>query len=169
MNRPALIPDKSINRFLIFCLFVLLFYYIYSICTSPFTIFHGDPLNGFLALKNFEAGGLFNYIHSVLATDVSKTKVEWLSWWSPGQYMIPYFLKTILHLSFINSVKATVIFSIVVFVPGVIILFRYFNFSLRVSLFCVLIFLMQRMIFINTWGYDGGDILFICFLPWYLR
>ena len=169
MHRKALIPDRSINGFLIFCLIILLACYFYSICTSPFTIFHWDPLNGFLALKNFEGGGPFNYIHSVLATDVSKTKVEWLSWWSPGQYMIPYFFQTIGHLSFINSVKATVIFSILVFVPGVIVLFSYFNFSLRVSLLCVLIFLVQRMIFLNTWGYDGGDILFICFLPWYLR
>ncbi len=168
MKQPEQVSDKRVNGFLFFSVLAVLFYYLQSIGSGPYTLFHSDPLNGFLALKNWEAGGAFNYLESVRATDISFTNREFLTWWSPAQYLIPFALRSLLHLGFIESVKATVMLGLLIFIPGVIYLFRYFGFRLKISLICILIFLLQRMFFINTWGYDGGDILFISFLPWYL-
>ncbi len=168
MGNRLLIRNKNFNLLLSLFIFFLLIYYIILIFSGPFTIFHSDPLNGFLALKNFLRGGSFNYIESVRAVNVSQHNVEFLTWWSPGQYMIPYLFEKLLHFSFINSMRLTVVTGMIVFVPGVICLFRYLKFGLQVSLICVIIFLIQRVFLIDTWGYDGGDFLSMSVFPWFL-
>src|SRR5437879_7234638 len=52
-----------------------------------------DPANGFLVMRSMEMGNGFNLMISPDQGDISKNTAEFLTWWSPGQYLVPYAFK----------------------------------------------------------------------------
>src|ERR1043165_6973042 len=52
-----------------------------------------DPANGFLVMRSMELGGKFNMMVTPDQDDFSKNASEFLTWWSPGQYLVPYAFK----------------------------------------------------------------------------
>ena len=56
---------------------------------SPPSVFP-DPANGFQVMRCMELGGKFNRMITPDQDDFSKNTSEFLTWWSPGQYLIPF-------------------------------------------------------------------------------
>src|ERR1700755_1537956 len=65
---------------------------------SPPSIFP-DPANGFQVMRSMEMGHGFNLMITPSQDDFSKDTSEFLTWWSPGQYLIPYAFKLMFGLN----------------------------------------------------------------------
>src|SRR4051812_42580200 len=58
-----------------------------------------DPANGFQVMRSMEMGGKFNMMATPDQADMSKNNAEFLTWWSPGQYIVPYVFKLLFGLN----------------------------------------------------------------------
>src|SRR5260370_40107609 len=58
-----------------------------------------DPANGFQVMRSMEMGGGFNLMITPDQDDLSKNTSEFLTWWSPGQYLVPYIFKLFFGLN----------------------------------------------------------------------
>src|ERR1700712_430839 len=58
-----------------------------------------DPTNGFMVMRSMEMGGGFNLMITPDQDDVSKNTSEFLTWWSPGQYLVPYVFKLLFGIN----------------------------------------------------------------------
>src|ERR1700753_4375932 len=54
-----------------------------------------DPQQGFQVLQSMQLGGGFNNLVAPDQGDISQNYSQFLTWWSPGQYLVPYFFKLI--------------------------------------------------------------------------
>jgi hypothetical protein len=149
-----------------FIIILLLFLISIIILCSNITIFHGDPLNGFLALKGTLLDGEINMVTHYSLLDLDNPNYSYLTWWSPGQYVIPHVISSLFGLSFIMGIKLTIILSIISIIFGTYYLYKSFGFDYNVTLITIILIILQRGIAINLWGYDGGDILLTGFFPW---
>src|SRR5262245_26864162 len=50
---------------------------------------HADSGVGFLALRSMAEGGAFNSITAPDPVNIATDSVYFVSWWSPGQYLVP--------------------------------------------------------------------------------
>ena len=67
-----------------------------------------DPCWGFMIMNSMEHGGPFNLSVSPSALDIAKNHYEFLAWWSPGQYMVPYFFKLLFKVTTGQGVSLTI-------------------------------------------------------------
>src|ERR1700759_3148629 len=58
-----------------------------------------DPGMGFQVLRCMQLGGQFNTLIAPDQSDISQNYTEFLTWWSPGQYLVPYLFKLLTHLN----------------------------------------------------------------------
>jgi hypothetical protein len=154
------------NKLLLSFLILVIIIYILVILKFNITVFHSDPINGFLALKGSILNGRFNFVPSYSLNNLIDLDYSFLTWWSPGQYLIPYTLSWISGLTFIMGIKITIILSILSLSLGMYSLIRYLNFDREIAILAIILIILQRGIIINIWGYDGGDILLTSFFPW---
>src|SRR3569833_174101 len=54
-----------------------------------------DPANGYHDMRSMQLGGGFNRLITPDADAHTKNTSELLTWWSPGQYLVPYAFKLI--------------------------------------------------------------------------
>ncbi|MFI5140253.1 MAG: hypothetical protein ACHQIM_20710, partial [Sphingobacteriales bacterium] len=67
-----------------------------------------DPSQGFQVLQSMQLGGGFNNLVSPDQGDISKNYTQFLTWWSPGQYLVPFFFKIITGLNLGRGIAVTV-------------------------------------------------------------
>src|SRR5260370_24320364 len=67
-----------------------------------------DPAQGFQVLRCMQQGGGFNNFVAPDQSDISQTYTEFLTWWSPGQYLVPYLFKLIAGLNTGQAIAVTV-------------------------------------------------------------
>src|ERR1700709_61368 len=74
---------------------------------APPSIFP-DPGWGFQVMRSMQRGAHFNILSSPDPDNIALSKNDFLSWWSPGQYLVPYLLQTVLWLSTGKAVAVTI-------------------------------------------------------------
>jgi hypothetical protein len=67
-----------------------------------------DPANGFNVLRSMNLGGHFNVLTTPDQDDISKSYSEFITWWSPGQYLVPWFFKLTAGLNTGQAMAVTV-------------------------------------------------------------
>ncbi|MDB4919656.1 hypothetical protein, partial [Mucilaginibacter sp.] len=67
-----------------------------------------DPANGFNILCSMRLGGGFNVLTAPDQDDISQNYSEFVTWWSPGQYLVPYFFKLVAGLNTGQAMAITV-------------------------------------------------------------
>src|SRR5882762_5023777 len=67
-----------------------------------------DAANGLQVLRCMQLGGGFNMMIAPDQSDISQNYSEFITWWSPGQYLVPYFFKLIAGLSTGHALAITV-------------------------------------------------------------
>src|ERR1700712_1663543 len=83
-----------------------------------------DPSWGFQVMRATEQGHAFNTLPSPDPTNIAVDKTVFLSWWSPGQYLLPYAFKKLLWL---NTGKATALAIVLCSVLGLLGYFKLFK------------------------------------------
>jgi hypothetical protein len=91
-----------------------------------------DPANGFQVLRSMQLGGGFNNMVAPDQSDISQDYTEFLTWWSPGQYLIPWLFKLITGLSQGRGI------AIVVFLSSVSGLGGFYLFFARLHFLCLM-------------------------------
>src|SRR5581483_2040889 len=66
--------------------------------SSPPAVFP-DPANGFHVMRSMEMGGGFNRIVRADQDDIAQNTPEFLTWWTPGQYLVPYAFRSLLGIN----------------------------------------------------------------------
>jgi hypothetical protein len=126
-----------------------------------------DSAMGFLALRSMLEGGAFNSITVADPANIANDIVIFLTWWSPGQYLVPG-LFIWLGTSYGVAVSLTALIATLIGVAGWIRVAR----SFAVSSFVLFVFVLG----LNTFpyvtdrflAYWGGELLLFAAAPWSL-
>jgi hypothetical protein len=122
---------------------------------------------GFLALRNMFGGGAFNTVATPDPTNIANDVVTFLTYWSPGQYILPG-LFIWLGTSYGLAVSLTTVMATLIGVAGWIQVAR----SFAVSPFVLSVFVLGLSTFPYVTDrflmYWGGELLLFATAPWSL-
>ena len=127
-----------------------------------------DPANGFQVLRSMHLGGGFNNIVAPDQSDISQDYTEFLTWWSPGQYLVPYFFKLIFGLNLGRGIAIAVFLATVSGLAGLYCFFKKLGISNLVSALTISFIFFQVAFFVPFVYYNGGEILLFSFVGWFL-
>jgi len=139
--------------------------FIGSLCMPPTIV--SDSGTGFLALRSMLEGGAFNSITAPDPANIANDVAIFLTWWSPGQYLVPGSFIW-LGTSYGLAVSLTTLIATLIGVVGWIQVAR----SFAVTSFVLFVFVLG----LNTFPYVthpflmywGGEVLLFAAAPWSL-
>ncbi|QKJ28630.1 hypothetical protein HQ865_02275 [Mucilaginibacter mali] len=127
-----------------------------------------DPCWGFLVMDGIAKHAPWNTYITVDPFNIAKNHYEFLAWWSPGQYLVPYLFKCLLNINTAKAVAVTLIVCNVLGLTGFYKLFTRLGFSRQVSAITIA-FVATQLFFVNSYVYFlGGEVLLFAFLGWFL-
>jgi len=139
--------------------------FIFSLFIRPQVSY--DPAYGFAALRSMLDGGSFNYITTPNPGNIANDIETFLTWWSPGQYLVPG-LFVWLGTSYGMAASLTTLIATIVGVLGWAQIARRFD----VSCFTLFLFIFGLVTFNYSTGpfhrYTGGEVIVFAALPWCL-
>lgn len=127
-----------------------------------------DPSWGFQVLRGMQMGGGFNQLTMPNQDDVSQNTSEFLTWWSPGQYLIPYLFKAIFHLNYGQATIVTTLVCELLGLAGFYVFFKKAGFSSTIAAISIAIIASQQFYFIPYVFYNGGEVLLFGFAGWFM-
>ncbi len=127
-----------------------------------------DPSWGFNVLRSMKMGSVFNIISQPDHTDISKNNSGFMSWWSPGQYLVPYFFANLLKISIGKAAALTVTICSLIGLSGLYAFFRRVGFTALVSSISIAFIACQQAYLTPYIFYNGGEIIIFAFLGWFL-
>lgn len=127
-----------------------------------------DPTNGFLVMRSMGLGGGFNMMISPDQDDFSKTTSEFLTWWSPGQYLVPYAFKLLFGLNTGQASVLTVLLCQLLGLSGFYYFFKKVGFFPFLAALSMLLIASQLIFVVPYVFYSGGEILSFAFIGWFL-
>ncbi len=166
-NMPLLLQKDKPHRILlaITCLCVVL------LGVMAFAVPPGadpDPCWGFLVMHNMEQGNLFNLLLIPNPENIAKSHTEFLSWWSPGQYLFPYLFKSLLKVDTGHAISLTVAICNLLGLAGFYKLFKQLGFTQWIATISIA-FIASQLFFIMPFVYYlGGEVLLFAFMGWFL-
>ncbi len=127
-----------------------------------------DSASGFLAYKGTVETGIFNVAQDVSQEDISVVNNQFVSWWSPGQWIYPGILSYFLGLKMgAASIIVTIVFSILG-LWGFYKVFVYFNFTPAIIVPSIVAIILSNTFYNSFIFYQGGEILSFGVFPWFL-
>jgi hypothetical protein len=127
-----------------------------------------DPCWGFMIMNSIEHGGPFNLMVSPSAVNIAKDRYEFLAWWSPGQYMVPYFFKLLFKVTTGRGVSLTIAICSFLGLTGFYQLFKQLGFSKWIAAISIA-FISTQLFFVLPFTYFlGGEHLIFAFMGWFL-
>ena len=127
-----------------------------------------DPANGFQVLRSMQMGSAFNVLTAPDQSDISQNYTEYLTWWSPGQYLVPYFFKLVGHFSLGQATAITITLSEICGLAGLYCFFKKIGFSQLIASISLLFIMCQLAFFVPQVFYNGGESLLFAFSGWFL-
>jgi hypothetical protein len=127
-----------------------------------------DPGMGFQVLRCMHLGGGFNNFVSPDQDDISQTYTEFLTWWSPGQYLVPYLFKLIANISMGQAIAITVTVCEFSGLAGFYCFFRKIGFTPVIATSSLIFIFCQQAFVVPYVYYNGGEILLFAFEGWFL-
>lgn len=127
-----------------------------------------DPSWGFQVLRGMQAGGGFNILPSPDTADLAKNNPSFLSWWSPGQYLVPYFFINLFKLNIgqANAVVATL--GSLIGLTGLYTFFKRIGFTANIAAISIAFITCQLAYLVPFVFYNGGEVLLFAFAGWFL-
>ncbi len=127
-----------------------------------------DPAQGLQVLRSMQLGSGFNNFVSPDQSDISQNYTEFLTWWSPGQYLVPYFFKLVAGLNTGQGIALTVTFAQICGVTGFYCFFRKLGFATIVAAVSIVFIICQEAFVVPYVYYNGGEVLLFAFEGWFL-
>jgi hypothetical protein len=127
-----------------------------------------DPCWGFMIMNSMEHGGHFNLLVSPAFQDMAKDRYEFLAWWSPGQYLLPYFFKSLFKVTTGQAVSLTIAICSLLGLAGFYRLFKQLGFTKWIAAISTA-FIATQLFFVLPFTYfTGGEVLIFAFMGWFL-
>jgi hypothetical protein len=159
--------QQNITKIILVSLFaVVLILGILSFIAPP-SLFP-DPANGFLVMRSMELGGKFNMMVTPDQDDFSKNTSEFLTWWSPGQYLTPYAFKLLFGVTTGQASALTVLLCQLLGLSGFYYFFKKVGFTSFIAALSLLFITCQQFFVVPYVFYNGGEILSFAFTGWFL-
>lgn len=127
-----------------------------------------DPGMGFQVLRSMQIGAPFNTLISPDQSDISKNYSQFLTWWSPGQYLVPYLFKLGNLFNTGEAVAITVTICQVLGLAGLCFFFNEVGFAPFISVASLIFIICQQAFVVPYVFYNGGELLLFAFAGWFL-
>ena len=127
-----------------------------------------DPANGFQVMGSMEMGGGFNRLISPDADDLRKNTSVFLSWWTPGQYLVPCGFKLLFGINTGRATALTIILLQLLGIWGFYLFFKKIGFTPLIAALSLLFIACQQFFVVPFVFYSGGELLLFAFLGWFL-
>jgi hypothetical protein len=126
-----------------------------------------DTAQGFIVLRNMLAGGAFNYLPTPDPANIARDTETFLTWWSPGQYLVPGVFVAF-GASYGLAMSLTTLMATLIGVLGWIRIAVSFDIS-RSALFLFAFGLVTFSYATVPFAiFNGGDVVLFAVLPWAL-
>ncbi len=160
--------SNTTKKYIWLALFIV--FALFSVSTFFVPLVLGDdPAFGFNVWQSMQSGSDFNTLLVPEAHSLSLNKPVFVSWWSPGQYLMPVFVAFVTHLSFERSSLLITILFTVLGLWGWYKIFRYQQYNDMVIAWTLFFILTSRVVTANHFlNYVGGEMLFFGGSPWFL-
>jgi hypothetical protein len=137
------------------------------VCVCPPSVYP-DPCHGFQVLRSMQMGAKFNTLVSPNQDDITKNNADFLTWWSPGQYLVPYGFKLLFGINTAWGCILTIIIFQLSGLIGFYCFFKKIGFTSNVALISLLLIMCQLAFIIPYIFYSGGELLIFGFEGWFL-
>ena len=127
-----------------------------------------DPSQGFQVLQSMQHGGGFNNLVAPDQGDISQNYTQFLTWWSPAQYLVPYLFQLITGMNLAHGIVIATILAEVLGLTGLFYFFRKIGFTPLVASLSLLFIVVQVVFMVPHVYYSGGEILLFAFEGWFL-
>jgi hypothetical protein len=161
------INNNKLSNFILATITVLTLIMGLIVLITPSSIFP-DPSWGFQVMRSMQMGGGFNLIIGPNPGDLSKNLSTFLSWWSPGQYLVPYFIKIIFHINTGHAAAITSTLGNLSGLAGFYFFFKKLGFSKIITTLSLVFIFCQQAFWIPFGFYNGGEVLLFAFEGWFL-
>jgi len=122
---------------------------------------------GFLVWQSMDSGAPFNHLRSPDPSNIAQDADAFLSWWSPGQYLLPGMFLT-LGLNYGQAIVLTVLLSMWLGLWGWLLVARRAGATLWVQTVFIIALATFRYSTLPFRMYNGGEILIFAAAPWAL-
>lgn len=139
----------------------------FAIFQHPMAIFP-DPSWGFQVMRSMQHGGSFNMNVMPDQLDIKQNYSEFLSWWSPGQYLAPYFFITLFHVNVGQACALTILICEILGLFGFYQFFTKAGFSANISAISIAFIACQMFYVMPYIFYNGGEVLLFAFGGWFM-
>jgi hypothetical protein len=127
-----------------------------------------DPSWGYQVLKSMQHGGGFNMRINPDHDNIAANYREFLSWWSPGQYLLPLLFKSTFSLNLGQTSVVTITVCALIGLFGFYQFFKKIGFSAIISALSVAFIACQQAYVAPYIFYNGGEVLLFAFAGWFL-
>lgn len=127
-----------------------------------------DPSWGFQVMRGMRMGGGFNMLPSPDMADLAKNNPTFLSWWSPGQYLVPSFFVSVFKLNIGQTNAVVAAICSLTGLAGFYACFKKIGFSATIAALSIAFIACQEAFAIPFVFYNGGEVLLFAFVGWFL-
>ncbi|RYU91665.1 hypothetical protein EWM62_06930 [Mucilaginibacter terrigena] len=156
-----------IHRIILLTVFVVVTVLGVLTIITPSAIFP-DASWGFLVMRSMQMGGAFNVLTKPDQQNIASNVSEFISWWSPGQYLLPHFFKTIFGLNTGQAAAVTTALCQIIGLAGFYSFFKKAGFTPLITALSLVVIICQQAFFTPYIFYTGGEILLFAFTGWFL-
>ena len=115
-----------------------------------------------------EMGGPFNQLIKPDQADISKNTSEFLTWWTPGQYLVPWFFKWLFRVNLGQASAIVITLCQLLGLSGFFYAFKKIGFSPLIVALSIAFIACQQFYALPYIFYSGGEILLFGFSGWFL-
>jgi hypothetical protein len=127
-----------------------------------------DPSWGFQVMRAMQLGGGFNLLPAPDQDNIAKNTSEFLTWWSPGQYLVPYVFKSVLSINTGHASAITITLCQLSGLAGLYCFFRKIGFTKTIIALSLALVICQHGFTTPYIFYNGGEIILFGFIGWFL-
>ncbi len=138
--------------------------FLYIIPPALFT----DPSQGFQVLQSMQHSSGFNNLVAPDQGDISQNYSQFLTWWSPGQYLVPYFFQLITGANLAHGIVITTVLAEFLGLTGLFLFFKKIGFPPVIAALSLFFIVCQVVFMVPHVYYSGGEILLFAFDGWFL-
>ena len=158
-------PQLPLSRALLAILALLVGYQTYYSLHSQKSL-GWDASMGFLTLQSSQEYGDFNRLHHPNLGNLAEDQTEFISWWTPGQYLVPDWVARGLGRGIGFALRVVTLACSWSALLGLYLLYTRLGFSRLCVGLSLLVICSQHYFLKNSRVYSGGDLLLFAAAPY---
>lgn len=144
---------------------IIILYFILLLVNGSATF--ADAMRGYEIMYQFNNGGEWNTL--AYPHPENDLVSYFVAWWSPAQWLVPFFISSLTGIVSIQLIQAILIIScLLISLYGFKKLFHILGFKEHVVYVSLLCIVTNQLFYWHTFMYYGGDLLLLTFFPYFV-